>query len=132
VLAAHHLEGEKDALVIIDEVFLPDGYELEMDETRRYKLPPRWSRLRKMVFMRDGGYCQVCFWKLDYKLSYTVGHIIDRCVGGSNQLFDTVAMCDVCNFRLKPVHRTHREYIDWVKKCRQLWTGNSLWPGGEA
>lgn len=70
-----------------------------------------WNRLRKLVWERDSGICQVCGRTLSWE-QWECGHIVDRCVGGTDKPGNLVVMCIICN-RLKPLHVTHEDYEAW-------------------
>ncbi len=71
-----------------------------------------WDTLRKHVYERDKGVCQVCGEWTAPEI-YECGHVIDRCVGGLDELSNLVAMCICCN-RLKPEHATRAAYDEWI------------------
>jgi 5-methylcytosine-specific restriction endonuclease McrA len=71
-----------------------------------------WAALRVQVYRRDGGICQVCLARVGRR--WDVGHLVDRCVGGPDTLGNCVAMCEHCNRRRKPIHRTLEEALGWV------------------
>lgn len=72
-----------------------------------------WKQIRREVYDRDRGICQVCgdFVEWEY---YECGHIIDVLRGGSDRKSNLLCMCNVCN-RRKPIHNTRREFWDWVR-----------------
>lgn len=72
-----------------------------------------WKATRRKVFDRDQGVCHVCGSQVAWD-NYECGHIIDRVCGGSDRLSNLVTMCVLCN-RLKPMHRTRAEYLDWIE-----------------
>ena len=55
------------------------------------------------IFERDGGRCQYCrvklirFGKVHQSNYYWLDHIIPRCMGGDNSVFNLVASCFGCN-----------------------------------
>lgn len=71
-----------------------------------------WKAIRREVWLRDGPVCQVCDRKITEN-DYQCGHIVDRCVGGSDDLSNLVVMCTACN-QLKPIHKTPEDYRAWV------------------
>jgi 5-methylcytosine-specific restriction endonuclease McrA len=73
-----------------------------------------WDQTRQLIWERDGGVCQVCGDAIEWR-EYECGHIIDRCVGGSDRLSNLVCMCIVCN-RLKPLTKTRAEYLAWARQ----------------
>jgi 5-methylcytosine-specific restriction endonuclease McrA len=74
-----------------------------------------WNRIRKIVWERDGGTCQVCGEILEWDYwGWECGHIVDRCMGGSDRPSNLEVMCYWCNHR-KPPHKTKAEYYEWVK-----------------
>lgn len=72
-----------------------------------------WSTIRRRIFKRDKGICQVC--GLDCSEYWECGHIIDRMAGGTDLDDNLVVMCYYCN-RLKPIHETKEEYDEWAAK----------------
>jgi hypothetical protein len=73
-----------------------------------------WDQTRQLIWERDGGACQVCGDSITWQ-QYECGHIIDRCVGGSDRLSNLVCMCILCN-RLKPLTKTRAEYLAWARQ----------------
>lgn len=71
-----------------------------------------WRRLRKQVWERDRGICQVCGLQVEPQY-YELGHKVDRCCGGDDVVDNLCVMCNVCN-RHKPPHHTLAEYEQWV------------------
>lgn len=71
------------------------------------------KNIREQVYRRDKAICRVCGRKLNWDI-YECGHIVDRVVGGSDELTNLAAMCLICN-RLKPIHRTKEEFAEWCK-----------------
>lgn len=81
--------------------------------TKPYRAKPgEWRRLRKQVWERDNGVCQVCGQAFEYEY-YELGHKVDRVCGGDDVLDNLCVMCNVCN-RLKPLHENLDEYNQWV------------------
>lgn len=78
----------------------------------------RWARLRREVYARDEGRCQVCLLKVGR--AWDAGHLVDRCVGGAAALENLVLMCQHCNRTRKPIHRTLEEAIVWLAEQRDL------------
>ncbi|UYN89867.1 MAG: HNH endonuclease [Anaerolineales bacterium] len=72
-----------------------------------------WASLRRTVFERDGGRCQVCKKPLEWGGNYECGHMVDRVAGGKDEAENLVAMCYFCN-RTKPVHDTREDYQAWA------------------
>ncbi len=74
-----------------------------------------WYMLRRQVFERDGGMCQVCGLDLNATPQYyECGHKVDRVAGGLDDLDNLDTMCNWCN-RTKPVHRRLGEYRIWLE-----------------
>lgn len=71
-----------------------------------------WSIIRSRVFARDRGVCLVCGLPI-LSDDWECGHIIDRCVGGTDRDANLVAMHTMCN-RIKPLHETRDAYFAWV------------------
>lgn len=78
-----------------------------------------WPKIRKTVWERDNGVCQVCNRTLTLK-EYHCGHIIDRVADGSDLPENLLVMCHTCNMH-KPVHDTREEFEAWVE--------NGFWRG---
>ena len=74
--------------------------------------------LRKLVWERDEGVCQVCLKEIPYS-DYQCGHMVDWALGGSNRLTNLVAMCGVCN-QTKPMTSTKEAYWRWVQMRRRM------------
>jgi len=83
-----------------------------------------WLSLRKMVYERDGGVCQVCL--LPVGRRWDAGHLVDRCVGGDNTLSNLCLMCARCNRSEKPIHRTLAEAQSWLAERRDRARGVAL------
>jgi len=71
-----------------------------------------WRYVRRAVWERDGGICQVCKESIEIEV-YECGHKVDRFLGGSDKMDNLVVMCSFCN-RLKGPHDTPEEYEAWV------------------
>lgn len=109
---------------------LVGSYELPAEEDGEGAFPlarprPAAGRTRKRIYARDHGVCHVCAIAIEFDL-YEIGHIIDRCRGGSDRDSNLVTMCIVCN-RRKPVHETRNSYLNWVAVIR---AGRGLPLGG--
>ena len=76
-----------------------------------------WEVLRRHIWERDKGICQVCG-KRTVPEDYECGHIIDRFVGGSDRPTNLVVMCTGCN-QAKPFHETREEYNEWMAARQQ-------------
>ncbi len=75
-------------------------------------LPRSWPSIRRLIWRRDNGTCQVCNREVsDY---FECGHIVDRVAGGSDLPSNLVTMCYLCN-RLKPIHETREQYVAWLE-----------------
>jgi len=72
-----------------------------------------WKKLRKLVWERDCGICQVCGAKIKPS-TYHCGHIVDRCIGGPDEPGNLLVMCEFCN-QVKPIHETREEFDDWMR-----------------
>jgi 5-methylcytosine-specific restriction endonuclease McrA len=83
-----------------------------------------WLSLRRLVYERDAGRCQVCL--LPVGRRWDAGHLVDRCVGGDNTLSNVVLMCARCNRSEKPIHRTLEEALEWLQRRRDLARGREL------
>lgn len=71
-----------------------------------------WSTLRKLVWIRDEGICDICKIEIRYD-QYNCGHIVDLVCQGTDRLDNLAVMCKVCNQWRKPQHETKEEYILW-------------------
>jgi 5-methylcytosine-specific restriction endonuclease McrA len=71
-----------------------------------------WRTLRKQVYARDRGVCQVCHLRVGRL--WDAGHLVDRIVGGEDALDNLVLMCVRCNRSEKPIHRTRAEVDGWL------------------
>jgi 5-methylcytosine-specific restriction endonuclease McrA len=84
-----------------------------------------WLRLRRAVYRRDQGRCQVCLSRVGRL--WDAGHLVDRCVGGRDELSNLVLMDVHCNRRVKPIHRTRAEALAWLRaQQEQARTGREL------
>jgi 5-methylcytosine-specific restriction endonuclease McrA len=73
-----------------------------------------WSTIRRRIWERDKGVCQVCGYDLNNEPQYyELGHKVDRVAGGSDMDDNLCVQCNCCN-RLKPVHETLEEYDAWA------------------
>lgn len=92
------------------------AYEMpnESDETTG-----SWTKLRRLVFLRDKAQCHVCCARVHMPGNYECGHIVDRSNGGFDKLSNLVAMCRTCN-RVKPSHDTREEYSEWLYKMGEV------------
>lgn len=75
-----------------------------------------WSTLRRYIWKRDKGKCQVCLREIT-RDQYQCGHMVDRTHGGSDRLSNLVTMCGACN-QTKPLTPTKEDYWLWVKRIR--------------
>lgn len=80
---------------------------------------PSWQTLRSLVYERDGGVCFVCGKPTPWEY-YELGHLHDRCAGGSDHPENVVVMCITCNRLQKPVHDSRAEAIAWAKSTRSF------------
>jgi 5-methylcytosine-specific restriction endonuclease McrA len=83
-----------------------------------------WVRLRREVYRRDGGLCQACL--LPVGRLWDCGHLVDRCVGGTDALVNLYLSCVHCNRRTKPICRTRTEALAWLRECRRAARGQPL------
>lgn len=70
--------------------------------------------LRRHVYARDRGICQVC--RLRVGRLWDARHLVDRIVGGQDELDNLVLMCIHCNRTQKPIHRTLAEAEEWIEQ----------------
>lgn len=84
-----------------------------------------WPRLRRAVYRRAGGRCQVCLLKVGKV--WDAGHLQDRVMGGADTLDNLYLSCQRCNRTLKPLHRTRAEAQAWLEaQQRQARTGREV------
>lgn len=84
-----------------------------------------WLILRRSVYRRDRGRCQVCLQRVGRL--WDAGHLVDRCVGGGDTLDNIVLMCARCNRSIKPIHRTLDEARRWLAaQHEQARTGREI------
>jgi len=76
-----------------------------------------WRTLRKQVYARDRGVCQVCHMRVGRL--WDAGHLVDRIAGGTDDLDNLVLMCLHCNRTVKPIHHTLREAYEWIDQQHQ-------------
>ncbi len=73
-------------------------WQSELDRRRlyaEYLASPAWRRKRQQVLDRDGGICQGC-----RKKAATEVHHLTYVRFGGEMLFDLVAVCDDCHYRI--------------------------------
>jgi hypothetical protein len=70
-----------------------------------------WLKLRSNIYLRDKGICWICnsFVQL---CDYDLGHLVDRCMGGQDELDNLVVMHKRCNLS-KPHHNTLEDCLKW-------------------
>jgi 5-methylcytosine-specific restriction endonuclease McrA len=84
-----------------------------------------WLRLRRAVYRRDRGICQVCLSRVGRL--WDAGHLVDRIAGGADTEANLVLMCVHCNRRVKPIHRTRDEALAWLREQQeQATTGREV------
>lgn len=84
-----------------------------------------WAKLRQQVYERDLGRCRVCLQRVGRV--WDAGHLIDRCVGGTDTLSNLVLMCQRCNRTRKPVTPTYEAADKWIdQERRKARTGREL------
>lgn len=74
-----------------------------------------WTKIRKLVYERDKGLCYICKTFVEWQF-YECGHIVDRVCGGSDLPENLVTMCNVCNRGVKPLHKTRKEFDEWMDR----------------
>ena len=87
-----------------------------------------WARLRREVYARDKGRCRVCMARVGRV--WDAGHLVDRIVGGSDELDNLVLMCARCNRTLKPITRTRAEAFAWLEQAHMEAIETDWRPGG--
>lgn len=80
-----------------------------------------WSRLRRLIYLRDRGRCWVCGRRVSADEA-DLGHIVDRFRGGSDTPENLVVMCYPCNHLFKPGHNSKEEALHWREMMRPLLT----------
>lgn len=70
-----------------------------------------WLIMRSNVYLRDKGICWVCSSFVDL-VDYDLGHLIDRCMDGSDTYDNLAVMHKSCNLS-KPKHKTLEEAVKW-------------------
>jgi hypothetical protein len=73
---------------------------------------PISQQLRRLVWERDQGMCDVCRRSLPFNRTYHCGHVVDHCLGGTCTLENLVVMCRACNLT-KPYHTSREDYEAW-------------------
>jgi hypothetical protein len=71
-----------------------------------------WREVRKIVFKRDKGKCNICRQQLTWE-NWHAGHIVDRVMGGSDHPDNIVVMCEICNVYFKPLYESREDYEKW-------------------
>jgi 5-methylcytosine-specific restriction endonuclease McrA len=71
-----------------------------------------WLTLRRRVYRRDHGICQVCLSRVGRL--WDAGHLVDRIAGGQDTLDNLSLMCMACNRTRKPVTPTRAEALAWL------------------
>lgn len=88
------------------------------DQTVLKAVIPSWRALRDLVWERDKGICQVCLRIIDPS-DYELGHLNDRCEGGTDTPDNVMVMCWVCN-HFKPFHATAEEARAWLSEAQSV------------
>lgn len=84
-----------------------------------------WARLRRDVYARDKGRCRVCLARVGRV--WDAGHLVDRIVGGTDDLDNLVLMCARCNRTLKPITRSRAEALAWLEDAHGEAMGKTDW-----
>ena len=71
----------------------------------------KWDMLRSDIYIRDKGMCWVCNTKVELR-DYDLGHLVDRCNGGTDDYENLAVMHKKCNIS-KPRHSTLEEAMKW-------------------
>jgi hypothetical protein len=85
---------------------------------RQKKTTESWYRIRKRIYNKYNGICQVCHTWIPIR-EYECGHIVDRVCGGSDLDENLLCMCVLCN-RLKPLHESLADFFNWVNRLRRF------------
>jgi 5-methylcytosine-specific restriction endonuclease McrA len=72
---------------------------------------PHWDWLRSVIYIRDNGICWVCNKTVLLK-DYDLGHLVDRCNSGADEIENCVVMHKQCNGG-KPTHASLEEALLW-------------------
>jgi len=83
-----------------------------------------WDTIRQTVYHRDRGTCQVCL--LHVGRLWDAGHLVERYLGGSDELENLVLMCVHCNRKVKPVHQDLGDARAWLYAQQQVARGKAL------
>lgn len=76
------------------------------------KTQPSLAKFAEPIHNRDKGICWVCDRFISLEEMH-VGHIVDRCAGGLDELDNLAPMCPECNVIHKPVHETREKAEEW-------------------
>jgi hypothetical protein len=84
--------------------------------------------LRRAIYKRDKGICWVCHEFVEFDKDYDLGHIIDKCNGGSYEPTNLTVMHHKCNLS-KPEHKTIEEAIRWqMSQNISIFNSNEILP----
>jgi len=84
----------------------------------------KWQQLRSDIYIRDKGLCWICNEFVDLG-NYDLGHLFDRCNGGSNSYDNLAVMHHSCNIK-KPRHYSLDEAKNWRASPNDLPTPISV------
>ncbi len=105
----YHLDIEREIfwkpLMEASKVAIREAFETK-SQTRKERAA--WKR-----FLREWnkGICWACGRKVEVEY-LEIGHIVDRCEGGEDLPSNLAPVCITCN-RLKPLHKTKEEALEW-------------------
>lgn len=69
------------------------------------------SKIRSDVYIRDMGLCWVCNRFVELA-DYHVGHLVDKCMGGEDDIGNLAVMHSLCNLS-KPRHKSMEDALKW-------------------
>jgi 5-methylcytosine-specific restriction endonuclease McrA len=90
-----------------------DMKKLVLDLWHRRIVAPFWQLKRRIVYIRDRGYCGYCGDKLSIA-KFTVDHVVPRRHGGSNRLKNLRTCCTYCNKIKGDAHPVTQEMRDYM------------------
>jgi 5-methylcytosine-specific restriction endonuclease McrA len=84
--------------------------------------PLGWAALRRAIYKRDRGICQVCLTRVGRQ--WDCGHLVERYLGGPDSLENCYLSCVHCNRGGdKPVHTTLPEALAWLAAQQEMARG---------
>jgi 5-methylcytosine-specific restriction endonuclease McrA/shikimate kinase len=82
-----------------------------------------WTKIRKLVMLRDGGICQVCLANNIIKEATEVDHIVPKTQGGTDEDHNLQAICKSCHQDKTAIESATSDnrvsyYPEWLPKPR--------------